>query len=54
MGSFAGDGGRSAIILSEQVEVVAHWFCAGFLFSFSLQILALRRLLRRAGRLQIQ
>src|SRR5689334_21859689 len=47
IGSFASEGGRPAIFLPEQVEVLAH---GGFLenwFSRSLQILALPRLLER-------
>ena len=42
IGSFASEGGRPAIFLPEQVEVLAHG-----LFSRSLQILALSRLLER-------
>ena len=45
MGCFAGDGGGSAVVLSEQVEVVAH-LVSGGLISLSLQILR-RRFLER-------
>ena len=47
IGSFASDGGRPAIVLPEQVEVLAHGVFWRILFSRSLQILALPRLLER-------
>ena len=47
VGSFATEGGRPAIFLPEQVEVLAHGVSWGILFSRSLQILALPRLLER-------
>ena len=47
IGSFASESGRPAIFLPEQVEVLAHGFSWGILFSSSLQILALPRLLER-------
>ena len=45
IGSFASEGGRPAIFLPEQVEVLAHGVYWRILFSRSLQILALPRLL---------
>ena len=47
IGSFASEGGRPAIFLQEQVEVLAHGVSWRILFSRSLQILALPRLLER-------
>jgi hypothetical protein len=47
IGSFASEGGRPAIFLPEQVEVLAHGVSWRILFSRSLQILALSRLLER-------
>ena len=44
IGSFASEGGRPAIFLPEQVEVLAHGVSWGILFLCSLQILALPRL----------
>src|SRR5262249_20933351 len=42
---FASEGGKPAIFLPEQVEVLAHWVSWRILFFRSLQILALPRLL---------
>ena len=45
IGSFASEGGRPAIFLPEQVEILAHGVYWTILLSRSLQILALPRLL---------
>ena len=47
IGSFASEGGRPAIHLPEQVEVLAHGVSSGILFSRSLQILVLPRPLEK-------
>ena len=47
IGSFASEGGRPAIYLPEQAEVLTHGVSLGILFSRSLQILVLPRLLER-------
>ena len=43
MASFASEGGGPAVVLPEQVEVLAHRVSTGFCFPFSLQVLALEK-----------